>query len=273
MGNKKIALVQLTSVADVDLNIEKSLQFLDHAIDAGADLVAFPECFLFLGPDSQYKEIAQSLDGSWVTTFRERAKANSISILLGSLPEIDITHTDKIFNTSVLINSDGSIAGAYRKIHLFDVELPNLQLLESETVSQGKDITVIDHPMGCMGLSICYDLRFPGLYQQLRSAGADIIFIPAAFTYQTGAAHWLTLLKARAIENQVYIVAPGQFGRHNSKRHSFGHSVIIDPWGEIVVQAPDQEGVILGEIDFQKLQQIRSEMPVFSHKVKGIDSF
>jgi predicted amidohydrolase len=268
---KKIAVAQLTSGEDCQDNLAQAIHCVDQAITNGADLIAFPECFLFLGRDEHYLKVAQSLDGTFVSTFRREAREKNISILMGSFPEIDPADSKMVFNTSVLINSAGEIEAFYRKIHLFDVELPGLKLFESATVSRGQKIVTAIHEIGCLGLSICYDLRFPNLYQQLSSKGAKLIFVPAAFTFQTGKAHWITLLKARAIENQLFIVAPCQFGYHNSKRRSYGHSVIINPWGEILALAPDRITLIYAEIDLELVQKIRSEMPVFNHRVKGVD--
>ncbi|PCI27776.1 MAG: hydrolase [SAR324 cluster bacterium] len=268
---KKIALAQMTSIADVEKNLQKSLEFIQQAAQQKADLIAFPECFLFLGKDSLYQEIAEDVRGPLVELFQEQARQNDISILMGSFPEKDPENQRKIYNTSVLISRQGKVLETYRKIHLFDVELPDLRLIESETVSAGKKVVVADHEIGKVGMTICYDLRFPNLFQQLNQAGAEIISTPAAFTYQTGKAHWLTLLQARAIENQVYIAAPGQVGHHNKKRRSFGHSVIIDPWGKILALAPEEECLIYADINLETIQEVRRKMPVQSHRVPGID--
>ena len=267
----KIALAQMTSIADIDRNLKKSYELIQQAVKQKADLIAFPECFLFLGKDSLYQGIAEDITGPLVGMFQEQARLNNISILMGSFPEKDPENPKKIYNTSILISRQGKILNTYRKIHLFDVELPDLRLIESETVSAGKKVVISDHEIGKIGMTICYDLRFPNLFQQLNQAGAEIIFTPAAFTYQTGKAHWLTLLQARAIENQVYIAAPGQVGQHNKQRRSFGHSVIIDPWGKILALAPEEECVICAEIDLDYIREVRRKMPVQSHRVEGID--
>ncbi len=268
---KKIALVQMTSTPDQKGNLEKSLSYVEQAAQAQSDLVAFPENFLLLGNKNQYLKSASSIPGDLVKIFQEKAKSENISILMGSLYETIPDNVDKIYNTSVLIDRCGNILCKYRKIHLFDVSLPDVKLFESELVQAGSNVVVCDHEIGIIGLSICYDVRFPGLYNKLLKKGAQVIFVPAAFTVPTGKAHWINLLRTRAIENQVYIAAPAQFGRHSSTRESFGNTVIIDPWGEIIALSPDKEEIIYGDIDINYLKKVRQRMPVQEHTVKKID--
>ncbi len=268
---KKIALAQITSTKDVQSNLKKSLDFIAEASKNGADLIAFPENFLLLGNKEVYKNSAESIPGPQVELFAKQAQEFDISILMGSIYETIPDNPDKAYNTSVLIDKTGSVAGKYRKIHLFDVSLKDVVLYESELVEPGDEVVVIPHNICSIGLSICYDLRFPNLYQKLREKGAELIFVPAAFTVPTGKAHWLNLLRTRAIENQVYIAAPAQYGVHSSTRESFGSSVIIDPWGDIVSILPEGEGVIYGELDLEHLENIRSRMPVQNHRVSTID--
>jgi len=178
---------------------------------------------------------------------------------------------DKVGNTSVLINPQGEVISVYRKIHLFNVTLPDVQLLESKGVTPGNEVVMARTDLGNFGLTICYDLRFPAIYQRLTAMGSHIIFIPSAFTVPTGSAHWITLLQARAIENQVYIIAPAQFGKHNAKRTSYGSSVVIDPWGTITSRAPESECLIYSDIDLDYIDKIRTNMPVLSHRSSYID--
>jgi len=154
---------------------------------------------------------------------------------------------------------------------LFSIFTPEVTLDESDLFAPGNQIITCDHEIGKVGLTICYDLRFPNLFQKLSAAGAQIIFVPSAFTVPTGRAHWLTLLKARAIENQVYLVAPAQFGKHSKDLESFGKSVIFDPWGDMVVLAPDKPGVVYGDIDLEQLEHAHKKLPVRHHRIKGID--
>lgn len=267
----KIALAQVCATEDFDYNLKKAFAFIDVASQNNADLIAFPECFLYLGSENGYKRISESLDGSIVKQFQRKAKENNISILIGSIIE-KISGSEQYFNTSVLIDKKGDICAIYRKIHLYDVNLPNLSIQESKSFKAGKKVVVCDHEIGTVGLSICYDLRFPMLYQKMAILGAKIIFIPAAFTLYTGKDHWLPLLQARAIENQVYIIAPAQFGNHGNNRFSYGNSVLIDPWGTVVSHCGEKEGVIFGEIDLDYLANVRENMPVSQHKVQGIDT-
>ena len=267
----KIALVQTSSKSDFQENLRLSKHSLIEAAEQGTDLVAFPESFLFLGSDRCLSEFAEPLTGKTVSGFQELALKHKISLLMGGFFEENPENPKKVFNTSILIDRQGEILGFYRKIHLFDTSLEGVGLQESNYVSAGKDLVVLNHEIGKIGLSICYDLRFPNLFQRLTQQGAQIIFVPAAFTYTTGKVHWFSLLRARAIENQVYIAAPGQTGQHNDKRRSWGHSMIIDPWGEVIAAAKEEKETIFGEIDLEHLKKIRQSMPIQSHKVSGID--
>ena len=267
-----IALAQVCANENAAKNLEKALTFVEEAADAGADLIAFPESFLLIGKkSSDYLEDVESLDGPLVATFKAKAKECNISLLLGGMITLNPDAPLKPFNTAVLIGSDGELVAKYHKPHLFYSAIPNLGLCESKTVSAGNEVVVADHPLGKMGLSICYDVRFPCLYQKLREKGADMIFVPAAFTSQTGKYHWHSLLKARAIETQCYVFAPAQVGQHNEKRSSYGHSVAFDPWGEQIGELSEGEGLLIVEMDPEKTKLIRQEMPVFDHRLQGLD--
>lgn len=267
----KIALVQTTTTMDRDKNLETAFKYLHQAADENADLVAFPENFMLLGDKEHYLKAVEPIPGPLVEVFQNKAKELGISILMGSIYEKIEGNPNKAYNTSVLIDKNGEILTQYRKIHLFDVSLKNVKLFESEVIEPGKDIVICDHPIGKIGLTICYDVRFPNLYQKLSEAGALIIFVQAAFTVPTGKAHWLNLLRTRAIENQVYIAAPAQFGKHSLTRESFGHSVIFDPWGDTVSILENGEGIIFGEIDPALQKKMKERMPVQAHKIQGID--
>jgi predicted amidohydrolase len=259
----RIALVQTSSTDDFPANLAFALEQLGAAQAGGAALVAYPEVFLYIGGREGKLAHAQSLEGEVVARFREEAARRRLWILLGSLHERILGREDKVHNTSVLIGPAGAIAGIYRKRNLFDVELPGQRILESETIAPGEDAApVIQTDLGQVGLTICFDLRFPALYRQLRRAGAEIVFVPSNFTFPTGAAHWEVLLRARAIENQVYLVAPAQVGRHNAKYSSYGHSALVDPWGTITALAPDRPGILFGEIDLGYLDQVRAQIPM-----------
>ncbi len=263
----RLGLVQTNSTGDYQKNLEFAHAQIRQASNEGLRLVAFPEMFLHLGEKKEEKlKIAQHLDGIIVQTFQEYAKDHHISILMGSIYEPVPNSNHHLYNTSILIDSQGEIQGVYRKIHLCDIDSPSLKNVESKNIRPGTEIVVVDHELGKIGLSICYDLRFPGLFQNLRAKGAEIIFVPAAFFLQTGKHHWLPLLQARAIENQVYIAAPAQWGWHYGDRYSYGHTVLIDPWGTVVACASEYPGIISGTIDLDYLARIRERMPVMEHR-------
>lgn len=259
----RIALVQTTSTDDFAANLALALQRVDEAAQLGVELIAFPEVFLFIGGRQGKLAHAVSLDGEVVGRFRDAARRHKVWILLGSVHEKIDGRADKVYNTSVLIDADGNLAGSYRKLKLFDVELPHLTIKESDSIVPGDaPPPVIDTPIGKVGLTICFDVRFPDLYQHLRRKGAQVVFVPSNFTAPTGAAHWDVLLRARAVENQVYLAAPAQQGQHNPKFASFGHTALVDPWGSVTTLAPDRAGIVVGEIDLGYLDKVRRELPM-----------
>lgn len=264
----RIGVVQTNSSKHWDDNLAFALASIEQAAAQGLDLVAFPEMFLLIDDQPKLKfSVAQSLEGKVVQAFQQKAQTHQISILLGSLYEAIPEDPEHLYNTSILLNRQGEIQGVYRKIHLCDINSPHLKNLESQTIRAGKDIVVVDHEIGKIGMTICYDLRFPSLFQKLRQSGAEIIMVPSAFFLQTGKHHWFPLLQARAIENQVYIVAPAQWGKHSpDHRMSYGHSVIIDPWGTVVACASEGTGLISAAINHDYLRQIRESMPVVEHR-------
>ncbi|MEE8435695.1 MAG: carbon-nitrogen hydrolase family protein [bacterium] len=268
MPKSRIALAQMTSTSDFDANLAEAFALIDQAAAGGAQLVAFPEVFLYLGGHRGKLENAAEVDGPLVSRFREVAHRHHIMILLGSIHERipgreDEVHKTKVHNTSVLIDGAGEILATYRKLKLFDVELPNLTIKESDSIEPGDaPPPVVDTAIGRMGLTICFDLRFPDLYQHLRRKGAQIVFAPSNFTHPTGAAHWETLLRARALESQVYLAAPAQVGQHNAKFRSWGHTALVDPWGTVTALAPERTGLIFAEIDLDYLEQVRRELPM-----------
>jgi len=259
----RIALVQTTTGEDFEANVAHALAQVTAAAAAGAALVAFPEVCLYLGGREGKFAHAQGVDGEVVGRFREAAAKHGIMVLLGSIYERIPDNPDKVYNTSVLLDAAGATAGLYRKLKLFDIDLPNLRIMESDTIQGGdQPPPVIDTPVGRLGLTICFDIRFPDLYQHLRREGAEIIFVPSNFTFPTGAAHWETLLRTRAIETQAYLAAPAQVGRHNPKYTSYGHTALVDPWGNITAQASNQPALVVGEVDLAYLAKVRREMPL-----------
>jgi predicted amidohydrolase len=259
----RIALVQTTSTDDFAQNLALALQRVDEAAALGVELIAFPEVFLFIGGRQGKLAHAVSLDGEVVGRFRDAARRHKVWVLLGSVHEKIPDRADKVYNTSVLIDAEGNLAGSYRKMKLFDVDLPHLTIKESDSIVPGDaPPPVIDTPIGKVGLTICFDVRFPDLYQHLRRKGAQVVFVPSNFTAPTGAAHWELLLRARAVENQVYLAAPAQQGQHNPKFTSFGHTALVDPWGSVTTLAPDRPGIVVGEIDLGYLEKVRRELPM-----------
>ena len=210
--------------------------------------------------------IAEDLDGPLLGRYRDLAKDSGLWLSLGGFPE-KVPGEKRAYNTHLIIDDQGQIVSTYRKIHLFDVTLPTGQSLkESEAIRPGDSLEVCETPLGSTGLAICYDLRFPELFLGLTRLGARVILVPAAFTLITGKDHWETLLRARAIENQCYVIAAAQTGRHNTKRQSFGNAMIIDPWGAVVARVSEGEGIACASLDFEYLQKVRSRLPVATHR-------
>ncbi len=259
----RIALAQTTSDDNFPHNLSVAESLIPEAASGGADILAFPEVFLYLGPRAGKLAIAETLDGPTVGRFREAARRHRMMILLGSIHERSEAESDRVYNTSVLIDRDGETAAVYRKLKLFDVELPHLKIKESESIIPGSEpAPVVRTDIGNIGLTICFDLRFPDIYQSLRARGADIVFVPSNFTAPTGEAHWSVLLRARAIENQFYVAAPAQAGQHNPRYRSYGHTLLVDPWGRVLLDAGEQLGVSLAEIDPDTLIRVRRELPM-----------
>lgn len=262
------AVVQMTSTPDVEANWESARTLIEQAAAQGAKLVATPENTNFLGSHEAKAQRAEPRDGTTCRRFADLARHLEIFLLLGSFNERG-AKAGRCYNTSMVFSPSGECLGAYRKIHLFDVDLSSaVCFVESATVQPGDDPCVVRSDLAVLGLTICYDLRFPELYRHLVSSGAEILTVPSAFTCPTGRDHWLPLLQARAIENQCFVLAPGQVGHHEGSggRQTYGHSVILDPWGDILAMADDGPGIALAEIDLERLRELRSSMPVLEHR-------
>jgi predicted amidohydrolase len=260
------AVVQMTSTADVERNLATAEALVARAAERGAKLVGLPENFAFLRSEGEPVPAAQALDGPWVSRLAAQAARLRVTLLAGSVPEA-VPGDPRVRNTSVLLGPDGARLAVYRKIHLFDIDLPGMEhLKESRAVVPGEEIVVADTPAGRLGLSICYDLRFPELYRELARRGAQVLCVPSAFTERTGKAHWEVLLRARAIENLSYVLAPAQVGHHGGGRSSHGQALIVDPWGQVLAQVPDGDGVALAELDFGRLERLRRELPALRHR-------
>lgn len=259
------AVVQLNSTADVERNLARTEHWVTEAARRGARFVALPENFAYLRSEGEPIPTAQDLDGAWARRMAELARQLQITLLAGSLPE-KIPGDSRVYNTSLLFGPSGDRLAVYRKIHLFDIDVPGMEhLKESKAVAPGTEVVIAETPFGPLGLSICYDLRFPELYRKLTQQGARVLAVPSAFTDRTGKDHWEILLRARAIENLAYVVAPAQVGVHGQGRASHGHAMIVDPWGSITAQVPDDEGIAIGQLDFERQDRLRRELPALSH--------
>jgi deaminated glutathione amidase len=266
-----VAAVQMTSTSDVQANLRQLEAGVRRAAGAGAALITTPEACNFLGPHPDKVRLAEPVEGPTIAGLSALAAELAVHLLVGSFNErSDEPH--RCYNTSVLLGPDGAVLGTYRKMHLFDVDHSDaVRFSESATCKPGEAPTVVRTALGTIGLSICYDLRFPELFRWQVDRGAEILCVPAAFTATTGAAHWHALLRARAIECQAYVIAPGQVGQHDDGglRATYGHSLIVDPWGAVIAEASEGPGLALAEIDLDRVRRIRRAMPVAQHRRIG----
>jgi predicted amidohydrolase len=261
----RVAVCQLNARADRAENLRVARTLLRRAADGGADLAVLPEYVDYLGRAGTAPK-PEPIDGEFATFFADAARELGMWVHAGSFHEVgpDAEHT---FNTTLVFDRTGGLAATYRKIHLYDVEIPGrVSYQESSTVSPGSSLESVEVDGARIGLSICYDLRFPELYRQLAIEGARVLVVPAAFMLHTGRDHWEVLLRARAIENQCYVLAAGQIGNHDPDRTCFGRSMVVDPWGTVVAQAPDVVGVTFAELDFDRLAEIRATLPSLANR-------
>lgn len=267
----RVAVVQMNSQADVAKNLERVAELVVRASEMGAELVALPENFAFMGESDDHKrEVAEDLAGSGpiVTTLAKLARERAIFLLAGGMPEKSGDDA-RPFNTSALFAPNGALLARYRKVHLFDVDLPDgTTLRESNACMPGEvgDANVVLVRGKKLGMTICYDVRFPELYRKLADLGAHVITVPAAFTLTTGKDHWLTLLRARAIENQAFVIAPAQHGKHPRGRQTYGKSAIVDPWGDVLAQCGEGEGIAIATLDFAYQDRVRAALPSLKHR-------
>lgn len=263
----KVAAVQLSSQDDVGANLARVSHWVREAAECGAELVVLPEGFAFLGREPDRRVVAEVLPrGPISSTLSQLCRQHGVHLLAGGMPE-RAPDQERPYNTSMLLSPVGEILAKYRKIHLFDVDLADgTRLSESSGSSPGSEVVVSQVAEMKVGMSICYDVRFASLFARQREQGAQVLTVPAAFTRSTGRAHWHVLLRARAIETQCYVVAPAQCGRHPFGRETYGHSMIVDPWGEVVVELGEQEGVIVADLSVDRVADVRRQMPVFQHR-------
>ena len=262
----RAGVVQLNSTEDVDQNLEAADRLVRQAAGQGAEVVVLPEKWSVLATPEQMAAQAQPLDGQCITWARSAARELGIDLVAGSIVE-HVPGRAKSSNTSVHVGPDGEIRAIYRKIHMFDVEVDGDVYAESAREQPG-DVAVVSELAGgaSLGMTICYDLRFPELYQALSAAGAQVITVPAAFTLATTRDHWEVLLRARAIENQSFVLAANQIGAHPPGHRAGGRSLIIDPWGLVLAQVPDSVGIAVAELDLSILQGVRRRLPSLRHR-------
>ncbi|MGF1479539.1 MAG: carbon-nitrogen hydrolase family protein [Cyanophyceae cyanobacterium] len=264
------AAVQMTSTPDLEKNLNEAEELVELAVRRGAELVGLPENFPFLGKEEDKLAQAAVISEKTEKFLKTIAQRFQITLLGGGFPGIVPEDAHRVYNTAVLLDPSGTELARYQKVHLFDVNVPDGNTYrESRTVQSGSVLPPIyaSKHLGIIGISICYDVRFPELYRHLSDKGADVLCIPAAFTAFTGKDHWQVLLQARAIENTCYVIAPAQTGNHYERRYTYGHAMIIDPWGVILADAGDRPGVAIAEISPLRLEQVRRQMPSLQHRV------
>jgi predicted amidohydrolase len=259
--------VQLTSTDDRDRNLAAADRLTRAAAADGAELIVLPEKFNAIGDDEVLRAHAEPLDGPTINWARETARELGVDLVAGSIAERRDGH-DKLSNTSVHVGPDGEVKAVYRKIHMFDVVVDGVEYRESAAEERGDEVVLSETAGGVpLGLTVCYDLRFPELYRILAVRGARVVTLPAAFTKVTGRAHWEILIRARAIENQSFVVAADQFGAHGDGKESFGGSTIVDPWGQVLARAEDGEGFVTADLDLARQDEVRAQLPSLANRM------
>jgi predicted amidohydrolase len=266
------AVIQLSSQEDVGHNLSRASALVAEAARAGAKLVVLPENFAYIGDDAGKRELAEKIDarpghiGPVLGAVVAMAKENCVDVVAGGMPEKSEEH-DRPYNSSVLVDATGHVAGVYRKVHLFDVDLADgTSHRESGSTTPGHDAVVTRVRDVSLGMSVCYDLRFPELYRALERRGARVVTVPSAFTLTTGKDHWHVLLRARAIENQVFVLAAAQHGKHARGRQTYGKSLVVDPWGEVIAQCGEGEGFAVARLDLAYQDRVRAQLPCLAHR-------
>ena len=259
------AAIQMSSTPDKKENKEAAEALIREAASAGADLVALPELWNCHGLDEAYRENAEPIPGPTTEFLGDLARELNVYLLGGSILEGE-PGAERLSNTSTFFDPSGEMTAVYRKIHLFDVKVSDKEYLESANITPGDEVVTSKAGAATLGLSVCYDVRFPELYRLLMLRGAEILAVPAAFTLQTGKDHWEILLRARAVENQAFVVAPAQWGRKADGRLTYGRSMIVDPWGTVLATCPDRDGYALATLDLDYLDRFRTEFPALANR-------
>jgi nitrilase len=265
----KVAAVQMTSTRDVAVNLREAARLVAEAAELGAKLVVLPENFSFLGATDAERVAAIEPfgDGPAQQFLADAARAHGVWLVGGTIPIRDGSG-ERASSRSLLVGPDGKVAAHYDKIHLFDVDIPtaNERYSESAMTLAGTRVVAVQTPLARIGMTVCYDIRFPALFHRLSVLGTDIVVVPAAFTVPTGEVHWRPLLQARAIESLVYVVAAGQWGEHAGGRKTYGHSLILGPWGELLAELPAGPGVVCADVDMMALTELRQRFPTITHR-------
>jgi predicted amidohydrolase len=256
-------------VAEKQYNLDKAARMIAQAAGMGARLVVLPEVFNGPYDSSLFSAYAETVPGSTFDFLAQSARRHGIVLVGGSF--IERAENNQIYNTSYIFDAEGNVLGHHRKIHLFDVDIPGqITFQESSVLSSGQDITVVDHEDMHIGLMICYDVRFPELARAMTLKGADLLVIPAGFNRTTGPLHWELLMRSRAVDNQVFVLAAGSAFNPDSSYQAWGHSMIVDPWGKIIAQTGDEENIVLADLDFSIVEQVRRELPLLKHRKEDI---
>ena len=268
MGRRKIttAALQMSSTPEKVENFETVERLIREAVSAGAELVALPELWSCHGLEEVYRENAEPIPGPTTDFLGGLASELGVWVLGGSVLEGDPGDAERLYNTSTFFEPSGEMVTSYRKIHLFDVKAPDRDYVESGTIAPGREAVTAKAGAATLGLSVCYDLRFPELYRLLALRGAEVLAVPSAFTLQTGKDHWELLLRARAVENQAYVVAPAQWGQKADGRWTYGRTMIVDPWGTVLGTCPDRDGYALATLDLDYLDRLRAEFPALANR-------
>jgi predicted amidohydrolase len=267
MGERELvaAAIQMSSTPDKEENRERAEALIREAVSAGAELVALPELWSCHGLEKVYRENAEPVPGPTTGFLGDLARELGVYLLGGSILEGEPS-AERLSNTSTFFDPSGEMTAVYQKIHLFDVKVSDREYLESANIAPGNEIVTAKAGAATLGLSVCYDVRFPELYRLLALRGAEILAVPAAFTLQTGKDHWEILLRARAVENQAFVVAPAQWGRKADGRWTYGRSTIVDPWGTVLATCPDRDGYALATLDLDYLDRFRTEFPALANR-------
>jgi len=260
----KLGLIQMKVSEDKVANIEKACKMIEKACEMGADMAVLPEMFNCPYDNKYFREYAEDSSGITIESIKKIAVEKGIYIVAGSIPEID---GNEVYNTSFVLDPKGEIIARHRKMHLFDIDVKDgIRFFESETLSPGEDVTVFETPFGKVGLAICYDMRFPELMRLLALKGANLIVIPAAFNRTTGPAHWQMTAKTRALDNQVYFAAVSPAVDWNATYNAYGHTIFVDPWGRVVDELDDGEGLLVCELENELIEKVRKELPLMKHR-------